>query len=177
VGVGLIALSYILGVQVGKASANLRRPEARSVDEQLKAMPEPLLEQLKHFHPTQPGPAPAPAAPPLEAAPAPPKPEAKAEPKTDAKTDAKADGKAAAKSEPAPEAGERWTLQLVATPQKAEAERVAARAKAAGFPARVVLEDKAWKVRLTRAAPKEAADAAAEKLRAAGFKPFAVKAE
>jgi cell division protein FtsN len=93
----------------------------------------------------------------------------KAETGTDAKRETKAEPKA--------DAGEKWTLQLVATPQKAEAETVAARAKAAGFPARVVLEDKAWKVRLTRAAPKEAADAAAEKLRAAGFKPFAVKAE
>lgn len=177
VGVGLIALSYILGVQVGKASANLRKPEARSVDDQLKAMPEPLMEQLKYFHPTEPGetpkPAPAPAATPSPAPPAPPRAETKAEVKAEVKPEPKLETKA----EPKPDAGGKWTLQLVATPQKAEAERVAARAKAAGFPARVVLEDKAWKVRLTRAAPKEAADAAAEKLRAAGFKPFAVKSE
>jgi len=170
VGVGLIALSYILGVQVGKASANLRKPEARSVDDQLKAMPEPLMEQLKYFHPTEPGETTKPVPSDTPAAPASP-------PKADAKTEVKPEAKPESKAEPKPDAGEKWTLQLVSTPQKAEAERVAARAKAAGFPARVVLEDKAWKVRLTRAAPKEAADAAAEKLRAAGFKPFAVKAE
>lgn len=206
VGVGLIAMSYVLGVQVGKGSATLRRPESRSVDEQLKELPEPLLDQLKLFQPTD--------GPPDTRGLEPGKPgdvkgETKAEPKAEAKAETKAgtkpeikaesrpeprpDAKAGAKPEPATppkaeakvepkadakaEAGDRWTLQLVATPDHAEATKVAARAKAAGFPARVLKDGKAWKVRLAKSAPKESADATGEKLKAAGFKPFAVRAE
>lgn len=192
VGVGLIALSYVLGVQVGKGSASLRRPDAKSVDDQLRELPEPLLDQLKLF---QPGDGP-PDARGLDAS----KPsEGKAETKAEAKTDPKAgtagrpeprleskpDAKAGAKSDTKPdnraeakaETVERWTLQLVATPDPAEASRVATKAKAAGFPAKVVKDGKTWKVRLAKAAPKEAADATGEKLKAAGFKPFAVRAE
>ncbi len=183
VGVGLIASSYILGVQVGKGSASLRKPDAKSVDEQLKELPEPLLDQLKLFQPTEkteePRPAPgADVAPPRPTVP--PVPEAKA-PKAEAAPGAKAEPKPAAKPEAPPEpasgSGEKWTLQLVATAEKAEADRVAARAKAAGFPARVVKEGQTWKVRLAKAAPKEAADATAARMKGAGFKPFAVRAE
>lgn len=196
VGVGLIALSYVLGVQVGKGSASLRRPDAKSVDEQLKELPEPLLDQLKLFQPGDGPPdargldTPKPAEGRVEA-----KPETKAETKADpgpgterrpvpgpeSKTEAKAPAKTEAKPDNKPEAraeaGERWTLQLVATPDPAEASRVAGKAKAAGFPAKVVKDGKTWKVRLAKAAPKEAADATGEKLKAAGFKPFAVRAE
>lgn len=196
VGVGLIALSYVLGVQVGKGSASLRRPDAKSVDDQLRELPEPLLDQLKLF---QPGDGP-PDARGLDASKPPEgKAETKAETKAEAKTDpktgtagrpesrpeSKPDAKAGAKSdtksdnraEAKAETGERWTLQLVATPDPAEASRVATKAKAAGFPAKVVKDGKTWKVRLAKAAPKEAADATGEKLKAAGFKPFAVRAE
>ncbi len=202
VGVGLIAMSYVLGVQVGKGSASLRRPDAKSVDEQLKELPEPLLDQLKLFQPAD-GPPdtrglePARPADPktdgkAEAKPegkpeakveakgepragakpetkASPKPEPKAEPKAEAKTDTRTETKGAG--------GERWTLQLVATPDKAEATRIAAKAKEAGFPAKVLKDGKTWKVRLDRGAPKEAADATGEKLKAAGFKPFAVRVD
>jgi cell division protein FtsN len=192
VGVGLIALSYVLGVQVGKGSASLRRPDAKSVDEQLKELPEPLLDQLKLF---QPGdgppdtrgldtskPAEAKAESKAESKGEPkPGPEAKPDPRPEAKPESKAPAKVEAKPEPRvepkAESTERWTLQLVATPDPAEATRVAAKAKAAGFPAKVVKDGKTWKVRLAKAAPKEAADATGEKLKAAGFKPFAVRAD
>lgn len=185
VGVGLIAMSYILGVQVGKGSASLRKPDAKSTDQQLKELPEPLLDQLKLFQPTErveeakaplapaAGTPAGPAAAPKEAS----KPEPKAEAKPDAKAEAKAAAKAEAASAPKGGTGEQWTLQLVSTAEKAEADRVAAKAKAAGFPARLLKDGKTWKVRLVKAAPKEAADAAAEKMRGAGFKPFAVRAD
>ncbi len=183
VGVGLIATSYILGVQVGKGSASLRKPDAKSVDEQLKELPEPLLDQLKLFQPAEKpeDSKPVPVADPAQPrSAAPPAPEAKTVPKAEA-ADAKAEPKAASKPDAGPEPAsgpaEKWTLQLVATPEKAEADRVAARARAAGFPARTVKDGKAWKVRLAKAAPKEAADATAERMRSAGFKPFAVRAD
>ncbi|MFN8011465.1 MAG: SPOR domain-containing protein [Holophagaceae bacterium] len=192
VGVGLIALSYVLGVQVGKGSASLRRPDAKSVDEQLKELPEPLLDQLKLFQPGDgppdargldtPKPAEAKVEPKGEPKPGiEAKPDAKPEPKPEARASAnapaKSEPKPEAKPEPKAESAERWTLQLVATPDPAEATRVATKAKAAGFPAKVVKDGKAWKVRLAKAAPREAADATGEKLKAAGFKPFAVRAE
>ncbi|HEX4845659.1 MAG TPA: SPOR domain-containing protein [Geothrix sp.] len=153
VGVGLLTLAFVLGVQVGKQSAALRRPAQRGVEDELKDLPEPLLDQLKIFE----GEGPDKFVPtPRVDATAP-----KAEPKVEAK---------------APE-GEAWTLQLVATADAAEAKRTADKAKAAGF-ATTTLKDKGQlKVRLAKPADRAAMDKAAEKLKKAGFKPFAVKAD
>ena len=146
---GLLALSFVLGVQVGKQGAALKGPKAKTLDEELKELPESLSDQLRA----------------LEAAdaetrlPEPPKPEAKAEP------------------EPKPEAKELWTLQLVATKDPAEAKRVADKAKAAGFAATTTKEGGQVKVRLAKPAERAAIDKTAEKLKKAGLKSFAVKAE
>lgn len=196
VGVGLIALSYVLGVQVGKGSASLRRPDAKSVDEQLKELPEPLLDQLKLFQPGDGPPdargldTPKPAEGMVEA-----KPETKAETKADpgpgterrpvpgpeSKTEAKAPAKTEAKPDNKPEAraeaGERWTLQLVATKDPAEAKKVAEKAKAAGFATTTAKEGGQVKVRLAKPTDRATADKAADKLKKAGLKTFPVKAE
>ncbi|MDE3245375.1 MAG: hypothetical protein KGN80_04755, partial [Acidobacteriota bacterium] len=47
VGVGLLTLSYVLGVQVGKSSAALQRPASKGSGEDLQALRAPILEQLK----------------------------------------------------------------------------------------------------------------------------------
>jgi hypothetical protein len=157
-GVGLLTLAFVLGVQVGKQSAALRRPLQKGVEEELKDLPEPLVDQLKIFEGDGPDKL-VPAA------------------KIDA-TAPKEEPKAESKSEPKPEpkAGA-WTLQLITTADAAEARRVADKAKAAGF-ATTILKDKGQqKVRLAKPADREAIDKAAEKLKKAGFKPFAVKAE
>lgn len=153
VGVGLLTLAFVLGVQVGKQSAALRRPAQRGVEDELKDLPEPLLDQLKIFE----GEGPDKFVPtPRVDATAP-----KVEPKVEAK---------------APEGGA-WTLQLVATADAAEAKRAADKARAAGF-ATTTLKDKGQlKVRLAKPTDRTAMDKAAEKLKKAGFKPFAVKAE
>ncbi|MDP1831603.1 MAG: SPOR domain-containing protein [Geothrix sp.] len=157
VGVGLLTLAFVLGVQVGKQSAALRRPLQKGIEEELKNLPEPLVDQLRIFEgdgpdklvPTQKVPASAPR----EA------PRAEAKP---AETSAGA---------------EAWTLQLVATADAAEARRVAEKAKAAGFATTTLREKGQVKVRLARPAPRAAMDKTAEKLKKAGFKPFAVKVE
>jgi hypothetical protein len=155
VGVGLVTLAFVLGVQVGKQGAALRRPAQRGVEEELKDLPEPLLDQLKIFEGE--GPDKLVTTPRVDAtAPA-------AEPKAEAKAD----------SAPA----EAWTLQLVATSDAAEAKRVADKAKAAGFATSTLKDKGQLKVRLTRPADRAAMDKTAEKLKKAGFKPFAVKAE
>ncbi|WP_291272672.1 SPOR domain-containing protein [Geothrix sp.] len=155
VGVGLLTLAFVLGVQVGKQSAALRRPLQKGVEEELKDLPEPLVDQLKIFEGD--GPDKLVPTPKVDAT-APPRDEAKPEPK------------------PA-ETGGAWTLQLVATADPAEAKRVADKAKAAGF-ATTTLKDKGQvKVRLAKPADRAAMDKAAAKLTKAGMKPFAVKVE
>jgi hypothetical protein len=152
VGVGLLTLAFVLGVQVGKQSAALRRPLQKGVEEELKDLPEPLVDQLRIFE----GDGPDKLVP-------------------TAKVDATAP-KEEPKAEAAPVA-ELWTLQLLATADAAEAKRVADKAKAAGF-ATVTVKDKGQvKVRLAKPADRAAIDKTAEKLTKAGFKPFAVKAE
>ena len=161
VGVGLLTLAFVLGVQVGKQSAALRRPMQKGVEEELKDLPEPLLDQLKIFE----GDGPDKLVPT-------PKVDGTA-PKEESKAESKAEPKAAEK----PTEPEAWTLQLVATAEAAEAKRVADKAKAAGFATTTVKEKGQLKVRLTKATDRAATDKTAEKLKKAGFKPFAVKVE
>lgn len=167
VGVGLLTLTYVLGVQIGKQAGNLRKTETRGPEENLSSLPEPLLDQLKHFED-------------LERRPdRPPKPEAPAnEPKVEPVKPAStsADPKKAEPEKPVPP-GPRWTLQLVTTTDPTEIDRLAARAKAAGFGTTVVKEKGAMKLRITQVGPREKIDAAATKLKDAGFRPFAVKVE
>ncbi len=161
VGVGLLTLAFVLGVQVGKQSAALRRPMQKGVEEELKDLPEPLVDQLKIFEgdgpdklvPTQ-------------------KVDATA-PREGAKAPAKSEVKAPEKTTRA----EAWTLQLLATADAAEAKRTVDKAKAAGFATTTVKEKGQLKVRLTKPADRATMDKTAEKLKKAGFKPFALKVE
>jgi SPOR domain len=159
VGVGLLTLAFVLGVQVGKQSAALRRPLTKGVEEDLKELPEPLLDQLKIFE----GDGPDKLVPAAKVDAAAPKPEAA--PKEEAKT------------AEATETGGSWTLQLLATEDPAEAKKAAQKAKAAGYATTTVKDKGQFKVRLARPADRTTIDKASEKLSNAGFKPFAVKAE
>ena len=152
-GVGALTLAFVLGIQIGKNSASLRGPTHRGVEEELKDLPEPLLDQLKIFEGEGPDKL-VPAAK-VDAAPA------KEEPKAEAKP-------------PEPES---WTLQLIATTDAGEAKRVAAKAKAAGFPTATLKEKGQWKVRLTTPAERAVMDKNAEKLKKAGVKSSPVKVE
>ncbi len=172
VGVALLTLSYVLGVQVGKQSAALQRPASKGSGEDLKALPAPILEQLKSFDGGQ------------EDAPSNNN-DVKAGPKPDGKTEKtlllKPETQAETKSKPAPTAAAapsgKWTLQLLSTPDKAEADRISGKAKAAGYPAQVVEDHGTYKVRWNHAGAKPDVDGAAIKMKAAGFKPFAVPVE
>ncbi len=154
-GVGLLTFAFVLGVQMGKQGAALRGPKVKSIDEELKELPEPLTDQLRA----------------LETADADQRPtaEAKAEPKPEAKP------KEETKS--SEEKSEHWTLQLVGTKDASEAKRVAEKAKAAGFKTVTVKEKGLHKVRLEKGDSRAAVDKQAEKLKKAGFKPFAVKVD
>lgn len=163
VGVALLTLSYVLGVQVGKQSAALQRPASKGSGEELKALPAPILDQLKSFDGGDGGPDNAPAT-------AETRPDAKPEPKSDMKPKTPSPASAASP-------GGKWTLQLLSTPDRAEADRLSAKAKAAGFAAQIVKDRGDFKVRWNHAGTKPDVDAAAIKMKAAGFKPFAVPVE
>ena len=178
VGVGLLTLAYVLGVQVGKQSAALRRPAAPSVEDELKALPEPLLDQLKIFE-TADGVA-------LEPRPKMEVPRADPEKTAEAAPEAKAppaepkplEAKPTAPTQPeTKDAGGKWNLQLVATPDPKEADRVAAKAKAAGYATTLVKDHNLLKVRLAKALPRADADIATTKLKEKGLKPYATKAD
>lgn len=161
-GVGALTLAFVLGIQVGKKSASWRRPVPRSAEEQLKELPEPLLDQLKIFEgegseklvPTPKVDATAPKEEPKKEQPK------KEEPKAEEK----------------PPAGG-WTLQLVATSDAGEARRVADKAKAAGYPTTTVTEKGLHKVRLAKPLERPALNRAAEKLKKAGLRSLPLKAE
>lgn len=190
VGVGLLTLVYVLGVQVGKQSAALHAG-ARASGTELKELPAPLTEQLKAFEVEvsqleRARPEPARADEPKAEA----KKEAvKAEPKKDPpKVEPKKDlpkaepkpeaAKTEAKKEPAKaEPGERWTQQLVTTTDPAEARRIATRAKEAGFETVELKTGDAIKVRIKGRMSKADADSAGAKLKEKGLKPFAVKTD
>ena len=161
VGVGLVTLAFVLGVQVGKQSAALRRPLQKGVEEDLRELPEPLVDQLQIFEGD--GPDKLVPTPKVEAVV--PREAAKASPKEEGKPPEKV---------PEPEA---WTLQLLATSDAAEAKRSTEKAKAAGFATTTTKDKGQFKVRLTKSADRAAMDKAAEKLKKAGFKPFAMKVE
>ncbi len=178
VGVGLLTLCYVLGVQVGKQSAALRRPLSRDTGEELEELPATMAEQLKALEQSGSG---AGFERPQEAkAPEPPKPEAAkpeaAKPEAP-KPAAKAPEPEAKKPEPAKKEEGRWTVQLISTPDAAEAKAIAAKARAAGFRTDTLAEKGLFKVRLASPTPREAADASMQKLKTHGFKPFPIKVD
>ena len=230
VGVGLLTLCYVLGVQVGKQSAALRSPQARGAGEDLQELPASVADQLKAFQkdgagaeqlkafertaagvdqapdqkpeairtdassgdrpkpdlgradPGKPGgakPDPAKAAS-AKAEPAKPEPPRLDSGKPDpARADpARADPARAdpARADPASAKDAHWSLQLVSTPDAAEAQRMATKARDAGFPTVIVKDNGLLKVRLTQTGTRQAVDSAAAKLKNRGFKPFAIKA-
>ncbi len=149
VGVGLLTLAFVLGVQVGKQTAALHASRPLASAENLTRLPEPLHDQLRHFETSEPRPKPEPR-----------KPEPPSPPPS-----------------PRPTPEPRWTLQLLATTDAPEAKRTAERAKAAGFPSVVLVQQKQHKVRLQREGTRTDAERWAAQLRAKGFKPFPVKVD
>jgi cell division septation protein DedD len=165
VSVGLLTLCYVLGVQVGKQSAALRNSAARGSGEELQELPASIEDQLKTLQNQEM--VKTEKITPKAEAPKAPEPE-KQEPKPEPKDTKPAETK---KDEP------KWTLQLVSTTDPAEAQRIAAKAKAAGFATTTVKDKNTFKVRLAKPASKPDIDAAEGKLKSKGFKTYPVKAE
>jgi outer membrane biosynthesis protein TonB len=189
VGVGLLTLVYVLGVQVGRQSAALRAG-AQANGAELKELPAPLTDQLKAFEAevaqlekTRSEPQKVEeikmaekAAPKAEVKKEVPKVEVK-KPEPKPVEARKVEEKASRTPEQKVEPGERWTQQLVTTTDIAEAKRIAARAKEAGFDTVELKTGESIKVRIKGRMSKVDADTAGAKLKEKGLKPFAVKTE
>ena len=160
VSVGLLTLCYVLGVQVGKQSAALRNSTTRGSGEELQELPSSVEDQLKTLQDQEM----------VKTEKITPKAEAPKAAEAE-KKDTKPASAETRKDEP------KWTLQLVSTSDSAEAERMAAKAKAAGFPTATVKEKGTFKVRLAKPGPKADMDTAETKLKSKGFKTFQVKVE
>jgi len=169
VGVGLLTLTYVLGVQVGKQSAALSQNRSRTAGEDLAELPASLDDQLKQFENRE-----------MEKVekPEPPKEATKpAEgPAGGGKDGSEGKPKAETKPEPA-KGGEQWTLQIVATSDEVEAKRIAAKTKGAGFKPTIVKVKNQFKVRLATTGTRAEMDATSAKLKAKGLASFLVKAE
>lgn len=167
VGVGLLTLSYVLGVQVGKQSAALRRPLSRESGEELGRLPVPLGEQLKQIEKGVIQPT-APAQPQTTQPQAPTLPTPQPEPP---KAEAKPEPKAAAEDIP------QYTLQVVSTPDAEEARRVAAKVKGMGLECQIVKENGLHKVRLTKSGTKESLQKSHTRLKGIRLQPFYVRVD
>lgn len=201
VGVGLLTLTYVLGVQVGKQSAAMKVVRSVASGEDLLELPASLDEQLKQIeemekarrelhtkphrkHDAHKGDAPAAEnhkvdAPKVDALKADTKvPDAKSE-KPEAKIESKAESKPESKTEakPAPKNDGKWTVQLISTTSEKEAKQLSEKARGAGFPTTVVKEGAKYKVRLAKTGPKPDMDIFMTKLKAKKMDAFPIKVE
>jgi outer membrane biosynthesis protein TonB len=185
VGVGLLTLCYVLGVQVGKQSAALRQPMAKGSGEELEDLPASLDQQMKNLEglelektQKQPVPSQKPASP-AKSKPEATEQETPASPGKTEHSEPKPKSEAETKKDvPQPEKStsvEHWTAQLLSTTDASEATRMAARAKAAGFAATTVKEKGTIKVRLTHSGKRAEVDATVSKLKAKGLHAFPIK--
>jgi len=166
-GVGLLTLCYVMGVQVGKRSNGQSSARTKTLDEELNELPEPLDEQLKLFKSIEGGNAPQrserPKQEPAQAA----KPEPSVAPQQK---------QAAVQEAPkVPVSTDRYTAQVIATVSPDTAKRESDKLKAAGLPAKVVRVDGLYKVQLDWSVPKTELDARLPRLRDLGYSPAPVK--
>jgi cell division septation protein DedD len=189
-GVGLLTLCYVIGVQVGKRSLDQSSARAKTLDEELNELPEPLDEQLKLFRSIESGNSQQrserPRQDPARQEPA------RQETARQETAPANRHGQAqASRQEPpaaapmkqptspkAPKAAagaEMYTAQVIATGSPDTAKRISEQLKAAGMPAKVVLANGLYKVQMDWSLPRAEMESRLPRLRALGFSPVAVR--
>jgi cell division septation protein DedD len=182
-GVGLLTFCYVIGVQVGKRSLTQNNVRAKSLDEELKALPEPLEEQLKLFRslesdnaPKQQGRSRIDTLPPVDQKPAtipePPKPVTTVTPDPPKPT-----ATAPEPIAPTSTTTDKFTAQLIATGSMDNAKRVSERLKTQGFKSKIVSADGLYKVQLDWSISRAELDSRMPSLRALGYEPMAVKVQ
>jgi cell division protein FtsN len=167
-GVGMLTLSYVIGVQVGKRGLTHSRPKASSIDDELKEFAEPLDVQINMFKTIEGGAKKAESRP--SAAAQAPKPPAAAD--SGGQPVSPPPGPA---KPPAPT--DRYTAQVGAFRDRDAARRAADRLKSQGMLARVVSADGMHKVQLDWSLARADLDARLPRLRSLGYEPSAVRVQ
>jgi len=181
IGVGLLTFSYVIGVQVGKRSLTQKNVRAKTLDEELMELPEPLDEQLKLFKSMESSTPPrrndrqrseaaslgAGRGATASNAPGPAATTASAASAIHAAAVSGTSGQAVNT--------DKYTAQVIATGNAEAANRVSEHLKAAGYSSKVVLVDGLYKVQLDWSLTRVELDARVPRLKSLGYEPLAVR--
>jgi cell division protein FtsN len=172
-GVGLLTFCYVIGVQVGKRSLTQKNVKVKSLDEELKDLPEPLDVQISIFKSMENNSAPkrndrsksetpTPDAPKSATASNSAKPVAATVPNTP--------------STPKPAiVTEKYTAQAIAAENIDRARRVSEHLNSEGIPTKVVFSNGMYKVQLDWSGSRTELSSRLSRIQSLGYKPIAVK--
>jgi len=164
-GVGLLTFCYVIGVQVGKRSLTQKNVRAKTLDEELKELPEPLDVQIDLFKSIEGESASRRNERPKQEA----RPLATTEvPKQTTTTDA---------PRPDTTTADRFTAQVFALSDVARANSAAEQLKSEGIPAKVIFSDGLYKVQLEWSGARTELDSRMTRLQVLGYKPVAVRVQ
>jgi cell division protein FtsN len=163
-GVGMLTLSYIIGVQVGKRGLTHNRLKPSSIDDELKEFAEPLDVQINIFKTIESSNPKTPEA----------RPKADATPQQPARQATPPEAPAAAKPV---QTAERFTAQVGAFRDMDSARRTVERLKAQGFTAKIVSADGLHRVQLDWSVARAELDSRMPRLRNLGYSPSAVRVQ
>jgi len=171
-GVGLLTFCYVIGVQVGKRSLTQKNVRAKSLDEQLKELPEPLDVQISIFKSIENSNTPKRNDRTKSEAPAPP---------TDAHKPITASNApkpvvAAVPNPPKPVAvTEKYTAQVIAAGNIASARKVSEHLNSEGIPTKVIFSNGMYKVQLDWSGSRTELNSRMPRIKSLGYNPIAVK--
>ena len=187
--IGLLTLCFVIGVQVGKKSLTQKNVRIKTLDEELKELPEPLSVQLELFQAIgadgeagrndrqRPIP-PAADSPRPVAAIETPRPAAETarpgatETQVPTATDAIRPTVAAA---PTPVNGDRWTAQVAALSDIARANAISDQLKSRNLPTKIVFADGLYKVQLDLSSSRAEIDSYISRLQIMGYEAMAIR--
>jgi len=178
-GVGLLTFCYVIGVQVGKRSLTQKNIKAKTLDEELKELPEPLDIQIGIFKSIENDSAPRRNDRPRSGTPSA---SAASSTTSTAGSTTSAPRTTATSDTPRPVAApvataDKFTAQVIALSDIGRANNVAERLKSQGIPAKVVFLDGLYKVQLDWSGPRAELDSRLPQLRALGYTPVAVRVQ
>jgi cell division protein FtsN len=168
-GVGLLTLAYVIGVQVGKRGLEQSGTRAKTLDEELNELPEPLEEQLKLFQSIDGG------VPARSEQRTPPRQDTAPQPRQEQPAAAPSKQPSGSDATKSPASAERYTAQVIATASPDTAKRISEQLKGAGMPAKVLRADGLYKVQLDWSLSRAELDARLPRLRTLGYRPVPVK--
>jgi len=170
-GVGLLTFCYVIGVQVGKRSLTQKNVRVKSLDEELKELPEPLDVQISIFKSIENNSAPKRNERPKLETPTPdaPKPAAMA---SNALKPVVAPVPNTSKP---PAVTEKYTAQVIAVGNIDRAKRVSANLNSEGIPTKVIFSNGMYKVQLDWSGSRTELNSRLSRIQSLGYNPVPVK--